>query len=187
MFISEEKFVDVLSKSGLSPNQYLFAYLIHKGNFPLMYRYVREVGRFKLEDIQTVLEKGYIIDVNKDRGDRTETFPDHYIPTSSFKELMINETEDDVEELWEIYPPFILINGNKAPGKSTDISVLAKPYSVAIKGSPDKHQEVKEILEWAIEKKVISMGFEKFILGRGWEFFKAMKESGHEGDIIVNL
>jgi hypothetical protein len=85
------------------------------------------------------------------------------------------------EELLELYPDTFMVNSTKVFTKTVDLEELEKNYVKAIKNSQNKHEEVKELLTYAIEKNLLNMKIDKFIAGKVWESIKKIKESEGEG------
>jgi len=71
-------------------------------------------------------------------------------------------------QLFDAYPGFIFINGQRYTGRNVSQEEIAKEYLRAIKNNEDEHQEVLKDLEWAKEKEAIKMGLKKFVLSRFW-------------------
>lgn len=182
MFINDKKFVDVLCKYGLTPTQYFFAYMIHKGQYEELFRYCQTVDLIELEDIQLLEEKGFIIDTNKFSEDlgRLTTYSKKYICTSSFLDLIMRETDDLFEELLDMYPVFINVEGSRYPARSTNAGEkgqysTAELYKKYIKGDLELHKKVLDLVEWAKNNDQIGCGLAKFVAGKRWEELQELK------------
>ena len=60
----------------------------------------------------------------------------------------------------------------------SSIDDLFFAYGKAIKFNPEVHEEVMELLDWAIENHLISNGISDFIISRQWETIKEIKDGG---------
>jgi hypothetical protein len=182
-----ENYVDFLCKNKLKPNQFLLLYLLYtekmvkqgvslkftKGG--LIYKWSNEGAGWTKDEIKDLVTKDYVISLSQDYAF------DQLILTSKFVDLMFINGGEAFEELLELYPDTFMVNSTKVFTKTVDLEELEKNYVKAIKNSQKKHEEVKEILTYAIEKNLINMKIDKFIAGKVWESVKKMRESEGEG------
>lgn len=177
MFIDTDKYLEILGKTGLTADEFLLCYLIHLNRMDLIYRYVDEVRPFRKEEVERLIEKGYIFDNNPYRDTRPARYPEHYIATSTFSEIVFINTGEAFDELWEAYPVWLTFDdGKKVPGRSGDSLELEKVYAQLIRNNVLKHREVMEMLEYAKKNKLITMGIEKWIKSRQWESIKKIRK-----------
>ena len=182
-----ENYVDFLCKNKLKPNQFLLLYLLYtekmvkqgvslkftKGG--LIYKWSNEGAGWTKDEIKDLVTKDYVISLSQDYAF------DQLILTSKFVDLMFINGGEAFEELLELYPDTFMVNSTKVFTKTVDLDELEKNYVKAIKNSQSKHEEVKEILTYAIEKNLLNMKIDKFIAGKVWESIKKIKESEGEG------
>jgi hypothetical protein len=182
-----ENYVDFLCKNKLKPNQFLLLYLLYtekmvkqgvslkftKGG--LIYKWSNEGAGWTKDEIKDLVTKDYVISLSQDYAF------DQLILTSKFVDLMFINGGEAFEELLELYPDTFMVNSTKVFTKTVDLEELEKNYVKAIKNSQKKHEEVKEILTYAIEKNLLNMKIDKFIAGKVWESVKKMRESEGEG------
>jgi hypothetical protein len=184
-----ENYVDFLCKNKLKPNQFLLLYLLYtekmvkqglslkftKGG--LIYKWSNEGAGWTKDEIRDLVSKEYVISLSEDYAF------DQLILTSKFVDLMFINGGEAFSEILELYPDTFKIQGNAQPifTKTVDLDEMEKLYVKAIKNSSSKHAEVKEILAYAAEKRLLNMKIDKFIAGKVWESIKKMKQSEGEG------
>lgn len=86
------------------------------------------------------------------------------------------------QELFNAYPPFLLIQGKYAPLK--DISKRFSSldeffffYSTQISHNPEKHREVMDILQWAKDNNFITFGLLSFVISNQWNALKELRDN----------
>ncbi len=186
MLLNEpENYVDFLCKNKLKPNQFLLLYLLYtekmvkqgaslkftKGG--LIYKWSNEGAGWTKDEIRDLVSKEYVISLSEDYAF------DQLILTSKFVDLMFINGGEAFEEFLELYPDTFKINGGPPIfTKTVDLDEMEKLYVKAIKNSPTKHAEVKEILAYAVEKgNLLNMKIDKFISGKVWESIKKIRET----------
>lgn len=93
------------------------------------------------------------------------------------------------KELFEEYPMFGLISGEsigiKSVSKKFDsLEDFYRYYGKTIHWSPEKHNEIIELVKWGKDNNVINCTLANFIIDRKWETLKAIKD----GDIgTINM
>lgn len=75
------------------------------------------------------------------------------------------------QELFDMYPPFISINGKLCSLKNiakkyNTLDEFFFAYSSAIKHNPDLHKEVLDLLKWGIENNQIRYGIVEFVVSQ---------------------
>ncbi len=164
MFIfDEEGYSKLLIKTGLTPNQFFFAYMLHISREDLILNYINSIEKFEDIDIQVLVDKEYIVDTNdsfKIEGEKIkEAYISRYLCTQKFLNF-IKDEEDLFDELLEAYPNFIIIQDKKLPAKSIVITKdIIRTYLKNIKNN----------------NKLLT-GLEKFIYSKGWEALRELKE-----------
>lgn len=142
---------------------------------------LRLADNITLEDIQVLKEKEFIIDLNE--GNSSFYF-DQLLLTQKFCEKFFI-TRDDFEELWEEYPTTIMIGDKVLPARSGDYDSLRERYLTIIGKDKALHNSILRTLVRAKELGIISIGLEKFILGRHWNTFNdMMEENGEEKKVL---
>ena len=79
-----KQWVDFLCKHNISPDQFLFLYIIYENDYASLYKYVHQNGGFDLDELGDLEDRGYL--VNQDASART-SFADNYTETVEEKML----------------------------------------------------------------------------------------------------
>ena len=183
MFYDIEKFAMLLIKYKLTPNQFFFAYLLHEGRNDLLKKYCNVetgVGLFKADDVKTLEERGYIININAIKDGFQQSFVESFICTSTFKELAFLEYEEPLQELMAVYPNILTIEGKNFPAKSIDPAILGPIYLKNIKADFDTHIEVLGLTQYAVRNNLITTDLDKYVKSKIWEVIKEAKEKNIE-------
>lgn len=113
--------------------------------------------------------------------------------SDSFLTEYFKRTLEGGEELWDRYPKEMAINEKVVSltnitkaGYQHEEDLFAK-YSKQIRYSRQKHDEVMELLDWAIEQKLIHYGIVEYITTRKWEDHKQMRERGNVGGYVLRV
>ena len=184
MILDPKILIDTLAKHQLDIEQYLLCYLLctdittltDVGNkyakTALIYQYHAKVGQFSLKKIGDLVDKGYLIDHNKpDASGRMESYPDHYEVTEKFKAIAFGDPDEMGEQIWQIYPDIITVDGKRLPAKTASCGKdeLLELYIKAIKKSKPLHASIITLLKTLKENDQIKMGIEKWIKNHYWE------------------
>jgi hypothetical protein len=165
------EYVDFLIKNKLTTNQFLLLYLLFtekmvrdsKGKMQYsesgaIYKWLDKGKGWCKQEIVDLEEKGYLIPVSKDNYQI-----DQLIVTTKFSDVMFINLEMAFEEILDIYPDTILVEGNVVFTKSGDLERVSQEYRKIIKNSIKKHEEVKELIKFAIEEKLVKSKLDKFL------------------------
>lgn len=188
-----------MAENEITSRQFLLLWCLFSD--PLYREYVKEKGKTKkilvygnsnslaalrladnvtLEDIQVLKEKELIVDLNSGK----DFYFDQLLLTQNFCEKFFIP-KDDFEELWEEYPTTIFIQDKIIPARSGDYDSLREKYLTIIGKDKALHNSILRTLVKAKELGIISIGLEKFILGRHWHTFNDMMEdSGEEKKVL---
>lgn len=146
----ESEIVEFCIKHKIRIEQYLFLWLLLRKDFNKPYReslskqYLREVSKFRQEDIDDLEERQLIDNLNF----APNTLPEMYIVKEEIaREITV--TDDDGEELWNAYPPnFPLSSGGTFVARAGgDKDELIVKYLKKINYSPTKHKFVLQQLK----------------------------------------
>lgn len=171
--LRDKRFLNTLCRLKISPTQWWFMYLLHTKNYPAMLQYIEEVKPFPKADIEDLLERGFIIDLNRPEG---EVWADLFSLTDKGQTLMFIHTNDAGEELWAKYPNFIMVDAARVSAKTVDKDDLMETYADIISHNPVYHRRVLELLEYAIRNGMINMGIEKWVRSRQWESLEELMD-----------
>lgn len=158
MFSDIKNYVKVLAKYQLTEHQLLILYLIDSGNVDCITEYKDTVGNFKKEEYEDLVDRGFI---------------------SQAGNLDIANIEFDIEadyhkmfeEVFNIYPNNLNINGEKVSAKSCNFDMLAKYYyNTIVNGSISKHITLYNKIEKAFKNVPFAkMGIDKFFRSKEYE------------------
>lgn len=170
MIYDVERFTDYLVQLKLTPTQFYICWLIEQRDTDNLEKYLKGVGKFDSEDFIYLIDKGYLIDVNP-KGKEFTT--GNLIVTLEFKEMLVDE-EEAFDELLNIYPKFVTVNGVRFPttGFTLHEHLLAKQaYQKVIKNNKYLHVKILSLIDtW---KKSIGENapfkVDKFITSKYWE------------------
>lgn len=86
------------------------------------------------------------------------------------------------KELFEEFPLKTVINGSsymlRSVSKHFDsLEDFYRYYSKIIAWSPEKHFEIIKLVKWGKENNLIQTTLSRFVIDRGWESLKQLKES----------
>jgi len=179
MFYNVENFTLLLVKYKLTANQFLFAYLLHEGKWDALKKYVdkeKGLGLFSSADLKVLKDNGYIIDINQEVDGIQKTYMDSFICTSTFKELMFLDTDEPINELMDVYPNFIEVDGKNYAAKNIDPSLLGPTYVKNINADCDKHIEVLALTQYAVKYNLIVTDLGSYVKSRMWEGIKEAKD-----------
>lgn len=178
-----ENYVDFLCKNKLKPSQFLLLYLLYtekmvkdgtnlrftKGG--LIYKWSNEGAGWTKDEIKDLVTKDYVISLSQDYA------YDQLILTSKFVDMMFINGGEAFEELLDIYPDTFMVNGSQVFTKTVDLDEFEKLYVKAIKNSQAKHEEVKELVLYGLEKGLLKMKIDKFIQGKVWESIRKIRDN----------
>lgn len=171
MIADLKDYVSFLCKHKMTGDQFLFCCLIYERDIAGLYKIVQERGQFDKNEIRDLEDRGYVI--NSNTGD--EAFHDGYEITEKFIEEIYGQKSSMWEEILELYPQFIFFDNKRIPAQSADLDALRIIYSSKIQRNVKKHKEIMELLKYAVDNDLISMGIDKWIRGEQWKAIKAIK------------
>ncbi len=151
----DEEIISFCIRHRITVQQYFFMWLLVKKDWVLPMRkslakqYLQVCGEFDMEDIEDLVERGFIEDFNPPG----ESKPEMYMVRDDKMESFFAD-ESAGEQLWNAYPAtFPLSNGGsfiaRAGGDKDD---LIQIYLKKIKNNPNRHAFVMKQLERYKEK-----------------------------------
>ena len=143
MIDNVKKFIDLLIKFEINANQLLFLTIVHKQDYAPLYKYVTEGSGFKPEDIDSLVDKGLVINLN----DKDDYYLDSFICTDKFITGLYYEDEEiAASEFWDTYPRMLYIEGKRFAARNTDKDKFFEDYNKEIDMRVDKHKKIMECL-----------------------------------------
>lgn len=188
MITSTKDYVKLLCELKISPEQFLICMIVNDkdGASAIRYRNENPEHRFKHEQVDELLERGFLVRISTDRHIYNL---DHFAVTGMFTSEFLVDNEDAGDELWELYPSWLKVKGQKVSAKSCDKDDLVEKYAKKIKGSKKKHKEIMEIVrEYAHRNDNYAlMGIEKFVASEHWIDLRKEYEDTGSGDLINSI
>jgi len=184
-FYDIQKHTELLCEYKITPNQFYFLWILTTKRYEMLYKYLQQslpqeeqirveaeskkIGKpvpsshsFKAEEIKDLVNRGFIKLLKgsfKDELDMYEVTP------KFFKKIFVS-TNLAGEELWEIYPPFLYINGNRVSARGADKEKLIDAYAKKIKNNLELHIKVLDIVK--ANRDSLNMGIDKFVNTEYW-------------------
>lgn len=181
MIESIPDYVDFLIKHKISPNQFLFAYLIATEDYANLYRYSMQGKKFTKSEVNDLVEKGFIEFEGKDPNKITT---DQFRITEKFTDEVFIEAAEAGEIFWDAYPPYFYIEDKKVPTKTTNKELFIKKYNAFVNGKLSRHRRIMKALQYAIQSGLVNMGIEKWFTSEIWrDLEKEMNRNNQSGTI----
>ncbi len=102
----------------------------------------------------------------------------------NFLKRYVRESNQLGKEFWDLYPPFMDINGKRASLKGItkagfySIDEFCIYYAKQIKSAGTTHERILETLEYAIDNHLIRYSMLEFIASRKWLEIEFIRDSG---------
>lgn len=111
--------------------------------------------------------------------------PDDIVFNKNFIKRYVRESNQLGKELWEIYPPFLSINGKLASLKGItkagfySMDEFCIYYAKQIKSAGTTHERVLETLQYGVDNNVINYTILEFVASRKWLEIEYLRDSGN--------
>ncbi len=115
--------------------------------------------------IDNLLTKGYIKPFAIQNAPLFD--PTNYEVTQTIEKYFLFNTDEAIEQLVEVYPKSIVIDGKQIPLILLDHDLMGEVYSKAINYSLKKHKEILSLISSNSDN--INFKLENFIRGRMWK------------------
>lgn len=180
MIIDLAEFTELLLQTGLTPNRCYLCLLLHEKDATSLIRYTERFGVFSDKDFQFLIDEGFIATLVKN-----STMFNDIIVQPKFARLVTIDEEEQGEEFWKEYPPWLLIEGVKRSAKACVKEDLIKNYFRAIRGSVSTHRMVmKKLIAWKQKNKGYAlMKIANFVGSRHWEELEDEGDSERKKEI----
>jgi hypothetical protein len=181
-----KKKIKVLNKLELSVEEFEFLYMIQlykndrnlvQTEFTVQFELYYEINKTKY-NYKKFLDKyeklGYIINTNNEKDEVIQFNKIQIQP--KFAELFIIDVDECWKQVCEVYPAYIIINGNRIMAQTAKSNIKKVYFELVIKGGNKfLHEEFISLTEWFYEGQRVSskeglMGLEKWIMS--WEQLK---------------
>jgi len=188
-----DAYVEFLTKNRLSTNQFLLLYLLYteqmfKINKKLKFKSIGNIYKWSNEgtgwsenEIDDLISKDYVFGIKSRQVNGVINYSiDQLILTQKFSDLMFINGNFALDEILEIYPDTISVNGTIYFTKNGDLDKIAVDYCKLIKNSIHKHEEMKGILQYAKEKGLCNTHISKFLTKGTIDSIKKMMEESYD-------
>lgn len=171
MIYEIDKYTDVLCKGKITPNQFYICWLLYTKDDVNLQKYINMKGGLDTADLQDLIDKGFILNSNP----KALAFSTANLFVSlEFGELVLIESEDAWDELFNAYPAYLIVNQNKIPAKTftfTDERLAKEAYTNILKKNKFLHKRIIEAVEKYKEQNsgYATIKLDKFITGKHWE------------------
>lgn len=188
MITSTKEYVDLLCSLKISPEQFLICMLVNDKDTPSTMKYLHEntAHKFKHEQVDELLDRGFLVRISTDRDVYNI---DHFAVTGLFSGDFLVDNDVAGTELWETFPSWLNVKGQKVSAKSCDKDDLVEKYTKKIKGSKKKHSKIMEVVREYRHRNnnYATMGIEKFVASEHWvDLALEYEDTGH-GDLAQSL
>ena len=166
--IDIKKFVNLLIKLKISPNQFLWTYLNMVKDYATLYKYIKNNGFPDTSEVDDLIDRGIVIDM----GGKGELYADQLLVADSFSKYFLTMDVKQANEFWKLYPDSIVVNGRPYKTKSLNKENLLMEYQQSVSYNEETHKKALECLKNDISKGLINSKIDKYISGKPWEDYE---------------
>ncbi len=112
---------------------------------------------------------------------------------SVFTKFYFKTTQEAGMELFTLFPPFLQYGDKLLPAKNVTtkgwntLEDFFHYYGRIIGWKKDNHDEVMDMLQWAIDQSLIQYGMVEYVTTRKWIEHRAMRDSGEIGKFAIKV
>ena len=169
--IETSRISELISKYRISPTQIYILWMLYTKDDKAIEEYIKVFG-FKKEDFKELIDKGLLLHTNSKAESYITT--DLVVTLELVEHLVKIEPDEAYEELFQLYPAFLNINGKDVSAKGltfSDEKAAKAAYASIISKDRFLH---KRILEAVVKYKKDNNGYatvkiDKFLTSRLWE------------------
>lgn len=174
MYLNVERYLEILEKTKLTQEEFIFLYLIFRKKYEAIKTYKRiyptdDGSMIGEKGKQFLIEKGYLVH----SGDGTK--PSDYEITEKFTRLYLSNIFNAADELIDAYPGFIKINGVPQTLINMDRYQFAIKYGERIDHSIDEHLEILKDVKFGRDHDLIRVGIDMFLGAQMWEKLREIR------------
>lgn len=174
MFLDVERYVNFIAKHKLTQAQFLMLYCLYKKEYDVIEAYKKTfpsddgtmIGNASKEDLVT---RGFIVRVGE--GEKA----DSYAVSDLFTNIFVSDIYNAADEVWDIYPPFMKINGANVPLTNMDKYKFANLYGERIRYDVHEHKEVVADIKFGREHNLIRVNIENFTRSEAWRSIRKIR------------
>lgn len=180
MIYETRKYIDILTKLKITPNQFLFCWLLYNKQWDELKDYLQGFGKFTIEEINDLVDKDIILKMSPTK--KRDVVPADLHVTEIFAHEMIVTDDDAWDELWSTYPSKLVINGTQFASKGIKLEEekeLRLRYLKYIKKNKYEHVKIIALIQnWASKNKgFATMKIDKFIISEHWKDLEMERET----------
>lgn len=167
--------LNALSRYHITPSQYTFLFLTHARQYAAMYKYCQEGPGFKSEEILDLENRGLILNLNK----TGYYYLDFFVLTDKVGSDLFDQDRDKAGlAVWNAYPIYLRdsITGDTFSLINTDKKQWLTDYYLQVGHCPEKHRQVMDGLDYAIDKDLIDMNIRQWLDSEQWTLMLELKE-----------
>lgn len=165
MYFDAEQLITFCAKKKITIEQFMFCYLTHTKEIPLLYRYCNEVRPIPIEALADLEKKKYITNLNKG----SETYPDNYIINEKFLADLTLELEDQAQEIWDTFPMHVTSGDHTFSGKTIGPEDFQVLYQLKVQKRKATFPIIMTALKEQIDNGTLGMGLKKWIETEQWK------------------
>lgn len=173
--MNPNRILELCIKYSLTIEAVVFLTILQTRSWATLYRYIKQCGKLNMENIDTLLERGWITYTgttpNAPKSDEFELVLNK-IP----KELIVSNYEIMARQFWDNYPSFYTGEGKRIPLKTgVSFHEFKKIYSGSV--TMEQHKEVVKAMLVLKKKNMLNFGPHKFIMGEYWNSIDELTQS----------
>lgn len=191
--IESKAFTEFLSRKKITANQFYLCHLLYQRDLDNARKYlltsyktdkgVEKTLAWKPSEVGDLIDRGYLIKTGK--GDE---LGDYEVTERFYGDYYISE-EEAGEQLWEVYPKLLSIDGVFQSTRTCDKDEVLETYYKRIKGSRKKHDYVllmtARFKDLVTSREMSGMGIEKWIKGENWDVIGEVIGRSYEGSTSI--
>lgn len=179
--IETDRVTELICKHKITPTQLYILWLLYTSDNTNIEKYIKVFGGFNEQDFKDLEAKGLILHTNRNADSYIAS--DIVVTLEFTEELAKIDPEEAYEELFNVYPAHLLINGNRVPAKTLkwdEQAATEKAYKKAISKNKFLHIRVlAAVNKWKEENNgYAKIKIDKFVAGRYWEEIEKEDDDG---------
>ena len=166
--------LNALSHYHITPNQYVFLFLTHARQYAAMYKYCQEGPGFSPDEIADLEQRGFILNLNK----AGYYYLDFFVLTDAIGSDLFDQDRDRAGlNFWNAYPIYLRDShtGETFSLINTDKKQWLADYYLHVGHSPEKHTQVMDALDYAMDKDLIDMNIRHWLDSEQWTLMLELK------------
>lgn len=171
------EYTQLISKLGITANQFLICYLMMLPRYDLLYQYIQGViknnpeirdsfGGIPEYEISNLEERGFITQIGS-----TSDYADNYMVLDKFTKHFKTIDAQEALEFWKSYPERISNETTSWRGRNMNKDVFTLFYTNLIGHDKQLHDLIMQTLEYEKKKGILKEGMQKWLERKPWETF----------------